>query len=334
MNEPVVGSDTKSLMEKISGKFYWYMTRYRTLTLISIILVYILIFSIAYSRIFPTFYNLSAVMLAMSIESIIVIGMAILLISGEIDLSVGFNMSLAGIICTHLVVYEKMEILPAFVITMIISIIMGLLVGILVAKIGVNSFITTLAAGLIYFSLALKLSNGSTITHLPAEFNVIGQKVILGFQIPVWYALIIFLVFTYLMSKTRVFRQYYYIGANKKAAVLSGIDVGKMKILAFIISSMLASFAGIISAARFGNAMALVGQGMELKAITAAVIGGISFTGGVGTVVGASVGELFMALLNNGLIIAEVNQFWHQIIIGVIMLLAVITDVILARKRV
>lgn len=333
MKEQTAVNTQAAVKNPFSAKIYRYLTQYRTLSLLAIIAVYIVIFSIMYDLSFPTFYNFSAVMLAMSLELIIVIGMAILLICGEIDLSVGYNMSLAGIICTHLVMFEKLSIPAAILITMAISVVMGLFNGFLVAKVGVNSFITTLASGLIYYGFALKLSKGSTITHLPQEFNAIGQKVVAGFQIPVWYALILFIVFAYLMTRTKAFRQYYYIGANAKAAILSGINVPKMKILAFVISSVLASFSGVISAARFGNAMALVGQGMELKVITASVIGGISFAGGVGTIVGAAVGELFMALLNNGLIIAEVNQFWHQIIIGIVMLFAVITDVVLSRKR-
>jgi len=99
----------------------------------------------------------------------------------------------------------------------------------------------------------------------------------------------------------------------------------------FVISSVLASFAGIISAARFGSAMLLVGQGMELKAITAAMVGGVSFFGGIGTMLGAVLGESFIALINNGMIIANINAFWQPILIGVILLLAVILDVVLVR---
>jgi ribose/xylose/arabinose/galactoside ABC-type transport system permease subunit len=318
--------------EPVSSKLYRLFSQHRTLSILLIIAVYIAIFSIKYTDIFPTFYNFSAVLLALSIETIVVVAMTILLISGEIDLSVGWNMALAGIICTHLIVYEKQSILAAIVITLVISTLMGLLNGWLVAVIGVNSFITTLASGLVYYGLALKISGGSTITHLPDTFNVLGQKEFLKLQMPVWYAFIIVLVFAYLMTRTSTFKKYYYIGTNAKAAVLSGINVKKLKVMAFVISSLLASFAGIISAARFGNAMALVGQGMELKAITASVVGGVSFTGGVGTIFGAVVGEIFMALLNNGMIIAEVNAYWQQIIVGLVLLAAVVLDVMLVKK--
>lgn len=320
--------------DSISKRIYSLFTQYRNFTLLGIIVIFILVFSILYSKIFPTYYNISAVLLAMSTECIIVIGMAIMLICGEIDLSVGFNMSLAGIICTHLIVHEKQSILIAFALTMIVSVIMGLINGLLVARVGVNSFITTLATGLVYSGVSLILTNGTTITHLPASFNVIGQATFFGLQIPVWYAFALVVIFTYLVGRTKAFRQYYYIGSNKKAAALSGINVRKWKIIAFIITSLLASFAGIISAARFGNAAALVGSGMELKVITAAVIGGVSFMGGIGTILGAVLGTIFMALVNNGMIIAEVNQYWQQIIVGLIMLFAVILDVVLSRKRI
>lgn len=329
-----VGSkNNQAFFEAISNKLTKLFTQYRNLALLIIVVVDILIFSFLYPRIFPTYYNLSAVMLAMSIEVIVVIGMTIMLISGEIDLSVGYNLALSGIICAHLISYEKTGLFLAIIITLLVSFIMGLINGILVAKIGVNSFITTLAAGMVYYGLSLVLSKGSSINRLPNEFTILGQKNLLNLQMPVWYALILIVIFSYLMSRTKLFRQFYYIGNNKKAALMSGINVKKLKIFAFIISSMLASIAGIISAMRFGNASALAGQGMELKAITAAVIGGVSFAGGVGTIIGAVIGSLFMGLINNGFSIAEVSQYWQQIIVGVIMLTAVSLDVILSRKR-
>lgn len=334
MKEQTDSEAKKSFFELITKSLFRIFTQYRNFAIVSLIVVYCIIFSIGYPKIFPTFYNFSAVLLAISIEAIVVIGMAILLITGEIDLSVGFNMSLAGIICGHLIVYEKFGVPLAIIITLLISLIMGLINGILVAKIGVNSFITTLAAGMIYLGFSMVLANGSAVNSLPEDFIVLGQKTFLNLQMPVWYALILVVVFSYLMAKTKLFRQFYYIGRNKNAALLSGIDMIKLKITAFVISSMLASIAGIISAARFGNAAVLTGQGMELKAITAAVIGGVSFVGGVGTIIGAISGSLFMGLINNGLIIAEVNQYWQQIIVGIIMLIAVITDVLLSRKRV
>lgn len=318
----------------LAAKLLTLIKQNRTYLLLTLIILYCIIFTILYADDFLSFYNMGSVMLAMAIEVIVVMGMTLMLIAGEIDLSVGWNMGLSGVICARLIVTNHMGVAPAILITLLIALLIGLFNGFVVAKVGVNSFITTLASGLIFYGLALKLSGGSTITHLPDAFNKIGQADFLGIQTPVWYALIIILIFIYLMSRTEFFRRYYFIGINAKAATLSGINTQKMKIIAFVISAVLAGFAGIISASRFGNAATLVGQGMELKAITAAVVGGVSFTGGFGTMVGALVGEIFMALINNGLLIANVSTFLQQIIIGLVLLFAVIMDAVLSRKRI
>jgi ribose transport system permease protein len=204
-------------------------------------------------------------------------------------------------------------------------------VGVIVAYLQVNSFITTLAAGLCYYGVMFNLAGGRSVSRLGPDLTGIGMDSFLGLQLPVWYAAGIVVIFLYLMGRTRLFRQYHYIGLNKDVALLSGMPVARMKVAAFVISSLLASFAGIVSAARYANAVLLVGQGMELKAITAAMVGGVSFTGGIGTMAGALLGESFIALINNGMIIANVNAFWQPIMIGVILLGAVILDVTFKR---
>jgi ribose transport system permease protein len=153
----------------------------------------------------------------------------------------------------------------------------------------------------------------------------------LGQQLPVWYAAAMVVVFLYLMGRTKAFRQYYYIGLSAEVARFSGIPVARMKLIAFVLSSSLAAFAGVISAARYANAILLVGQGMELKAITAAMVGGVSFTGGIGSLGGALLGTVFIALINNAMIIANINAFWQPIFIGLVLLGAVVLDVVLLR---
>ena len=310
-----------------------YIMKNRAVVLLFIISIYIVAFSISYTEAFFNLWNLSSVLLSMAPLTFVVIGIAILLISGEIDLSVGWNMSLSGIICAHLIVYEKVSVPGAIIITLLISAGLGAIIGFIVSKFKVNSFITTLAAGLIYYGLSLKISGGSAIKNLPDSFNIIGQQVFLGMQLPVWFALIFTFIFALLVSKLKFFRQFYYIGNNEKAAKLSGINIFKCKLIGFIISSCLAGVSGILSAARFGNAMTAVGQGVEINAITAALIGGVSFSGGIGSVAGAVIGALFLACVKNGLIIGEVNQFLHRIIIGIIFLSVLIIDALINKKR-
>lgn len=303
----------------------------RSITLALLIIIIIITFSSTFTEVYFSFANLSAILINMSIELLVIIGMSLLLISGAFDLSLGSTMALSGIACGYLIKLG-VNVPLAIIITFIICIFFGFMNGLIVAKIGVNSFITTLATGIVIKGIAVRIA-GPGILRLPENFTALGQKILFRLQMPVWYGVIIAGLFIYLIARTKFFRQYYYIGGNEKAATLSGINVIKLRIIAFIMAATLAGFAGIVSAARFGNAMSEVGTGIELRAITAAVIGGISIWGGVGTIFGSVLGAVFIALLNNGIIVANVNPYWQPIFLGLVLITAVIFDVVVSRRR-
>jgi ribose transport system permease protein len=137
---------------------------------------------------------------------------------------------------------------------------------------------------------------------------------------PIWYMLIVVAVFTFLLNKTIVFRRYYYIGGNEKAADLSGIDVRKMKMVSFVIVAALAGMAGILLSSRLGAALPTMGRGLELRVITAAILGGAGLSGGYGKIPGAMLGALFMGLVANIMVIARVSGYWQEIILGIILI--------------
>lgn len=308
------------------------LSQYRALTLAVIIGIYFLIFSLVYPSTFATYGNISKVLMSMSIEAFIVMAMAMLLIGGTLDLSVGGNMAMAGVLCGYLIKFAGTGVALAIIITLLVSVVMGLINGFIVARIGVNPVVTTLATALIFQGIAVWLA-GPGLTDFPIPFQAFAQNKIFMLQMPIWYTLVIIIVFSYFMSNTRYFRQYYYIGGNVKAAILSGINMQKMKIIGYIIASLLASTAGIISAARFNSAMVSIGSGVELRAITAAVVGGISFSGGSGTILGAAMGALFISFLNNGLVIAGLEPYWQHVVTGVVLVLSIIADIAIARKQ-
>ena len=316
----------------LRARFFKLISEYRVITIAIIIFLYILIFGIAFRDRYITYANLSSILLNVSIEVAVILGMSLLLISGEFDLSLGATMSLSGVLCGYMIKLG-LSVVLAILITLAVCIINGLINGIIVTKIGVNSFIATLATGMVFKGISVRVA-APGILMLPENFTVIGQKVLFGLQLPVWFSFIIIGIFIYLVSRTWIFRQYYYIGGNLKAAQLSGINVSKMKIIAFTIAALLAGYAGIMSAARFGSAMSSMGTGVELRAIAAAVIGGVSIKGGVGSVGGAVLGALFVTLLNNGLMVADVNAYWQPIVSGAVLVAAVALDVFLTRRRI
>ncbi len=306
----------------------------RSLSLGVFIAIYGAIFSVAFPGVFLSFYNISSMLLNMSSKLMIVLGMTVLLIGGEVDLSVGWNMGLCGVIYALMMTKGGLPLGVAVALTVVIAMLSGLLIGIIVAYLRVNSFIATLGAGLIYYGLEFNISGGQSVAHLGPNATAIGMVKVLGLQAPIWYAAVLMIVFLYLMGRTRVFRQYFYIGFNREAARLSGIPVAEMKIIGFVISSTLAGFAGIVSAAEYANAMLLVGQNAALNSIMAAMVGGVSFTGGTGTMAGAVLGTFLIALINNSFVIGNVNSFLQPIVIGLILLGVVILDARLSRTSI
>ncbi|RYY23682.1 MAG: ABC transporter permease [Chitinophagaceae bacterium] len=280
---------------------------------------------------FPTLENFSQLLLNLSIDTIVAVGMMILLISGMFDLSVGSVVAFAGGLAGYLMYYHEVHFLIAIGAGLFGSVVIGFLNGWLIAKAGINPMIQTLAMMGVVRGLALMLS-GAGIQNFPYNFIYIGQSKLLGIQAPVWYMLSIVIIFGFLVKRMVFFRRYYFIGSNEKAAKLSGIQVEKMKIWAFIISATLAGIAGILLASRLGAALSTSGRGLELRVITAVILGGASLSGGFGKIWGAFLGALFMAIINNLLIIARVSGYWQEIILGLILIAAVGLDQWVLRK--
>jgi ribose transport system permease protein len=287
--------------------------------------------SIVFPSNFPTFENLSQVLLNVSIDSIVAVGMMLLLISGMFDLSVGSVVAFTGGLAANLMYFHGVPVPVAIGAALLSAVLIGWVNGYLIAYQGINPLIQTLAMMGIVRGGALLIA-GAGILNLPYWFNAIGQSRLLGIQMPVWYMLLTVAVFTFLVNKSVFFRRYYYIGGNEKAAELSGVRVKRMKQFAFILSATLAGLAGILLASRLGAAMSTLGRGMELRVITAVILGGASLTGGVGKIPGALLGALFMGLVANIMVIARVSGLWQEIILGVILISAVWLDLYVQRR--
>ncbi|WP_233219280.1 ABC transporter permease [Adhaeribacter arboris] len=282
-------------------------------------------------RNFPTFENLSQVLLNLSIDTIVAVGMMLLLIAGMFDLSVGSVVAFSGGLAANLMFFHEVPVPLAIAAGLLSAVAIGWINGYLIAYQGINPMIQTLAMLGIVRGGALLVA-GANIQNLPYWFNAIGQSRLLGMQMPVWYMLLTVGLFTFLVNKTVFFRRYYYIGGNEKAAELSGIRVKRMKLYAFVLSATLAGIAGILLASRLGAAMSTLGRGLELRVITAVILGGASLQGGVGKIPGALLGALFMGLIANIMVIARISGLWQDIILGIILIAAVWLDLYLLRR--
>ena len=239
----------------------------------------------------------------------------------------------AALECTPHEIYIAAGLMKAGT-PVLVAVLAGLLVGGLVgvfngfaiSKLGITPFVTTLATQSMCRGLVLVFMNGKNVGSLPSSFTWIGQIKLGDVQLPVIYALVFVVVGHFLLSKSRFFRQNYYIGGNFKAAKLSGIHTDRMQIVNYMIMGLLAAFAGIVLTARLGSASTTAGTGVELKVITAVIIGGASMSGGEGTVIGAFLGCVLMSLIANAMTLLDVSVYWQTFVTGFTLLVAVLID--------
>lgn len=269
--------------------------------------------------------NGAVVLLDTAQTAILACGMMLLMISGMFDLSIGAILAFSGIMAGLAAKYLGLPPIPAFLVGCIWGAMLGAVNGLLITRFRINALIATLATASIYRG-GLQLVSGAGVTNIGNNFTVFGQTKILGIYSPFWFMAVIVLIFAFLVARTRFFRQAYYIGGNPRAAKLSGISVDRTVFLFFVIMGLLSGLAGALLASRLNTAVVLAGQGVELKVITAVVLGGASLAGGVGSIFGAFLGVLFMALLQNAMIVAGINPFWQLIVVGFVLLLSVGLD--------
>jgi ribose transport system permease protein len=305
---------------------------FREFSLIAVLVIFGIFMTIR-SNVFLTKANLEAILLGLSVEGTIAVGMAILLISGGLDLSVGSTMAFTGVVTGLALMSLKLPPVAAIFLGLLAALGVGLVNGLLVAKLKINPFITTLGMLITVRGLLLVLAQGKAVLNLPESFTVVGQGRLFGIQYPIYVMLFLVIVGDILLRYSRFFRQSYYIGGNEKAARLSGINVDFVKIFNYCLVSVLAGIAGVMITARFGSSSVTVGTNVELRVITATIIGGASLSGGEGSVFGAFLGALFMAVLANALNLLGVDVYWQNLVTGLILIIAVVVDVINERRK-
>ncbi len=293
-----------------------------------VIFLIVAVLFIIMSFVSPYFFtkaNLLAVMLGLSLEAIIAVAMVHLMVTGGFDMSVGSIVAFTGA-STALMLRSGMPVAIAVILGMGLGGLIGLMNGLIVAKIGINPFVTTLSSLSLFRGLTLIITRGQNVTGLPKAFKMIGQAKLLEIQNPIIIAVVLLIIGDILLRKSRFFRQGYYIGGNEHSARLSGIPVDKIKILAYVLTGLFSAISGIVMTARLGSASVTAGSGLELRVITAVIIGGASLQGGEGSVLGAFLGTLLMGIITNALTLLGVDVYWQTFVIGATLLTAVLID--------
>lgn len=279
----------------------------------------------SFNSVFLSWSNISQVIRALSFIAIMAIGVAPVIITGGIDLSMGSILGFSGVV-TAVLLNGGVGIFLASIAGLAVGFLSGFANGILVTEAKLPPFIATLGMMSIARGLAFALTGGETIRDLPQEFISMGQGAVLNIPIPIVILIIFALAVGYFLKSTRWGRYFYAIGGNEEASYFSGVNVGRMKILVYTLCGLSAGMAGVLFTARFGVGQSTSGLGYELDVIAAAVIGGVSLSGGRGTILGVIIGSLLMGILRNGLVLLNVSAYWQQVAIGLVILLAVILD--------
>ena len=294
------------------------------------ILMVLLILTVVLSFLTPNFLkgsNIISVMRQISNNVYLALGMTLIIILGGIDLSVGAIVALTGTLTVGFIVNFHMPMVLAIVIGIGLGVLIGFLNGCIVARFNVPAFIVTLATMNISRGIAYVFSGGRSTRITSEAFENIGTATLFGFlPIPVLYMIILIDVFVFLLSKTKFGPYVYAFGANMEAARLSGLPIKKVIIAVFTISGTLAAFAGLVLASRMYSGQPSAGDGYEMDAIAACVLGGVSMSGGVGTIGGTIIGAIVIGIISNGLNLMGVSSFWQLIVKGIIILVAVIID--------
>lgn len=307
-------------MRQIRTSKYW--SRYG-------ILIAFLVLIVVMSLLSPAFLktaNIMNILRQTSVNGIVAVGMTFVIILAGIDLSVGSVIALAAVIAASFAHPGGYPLIVPVFAGLFTGALCGFLNGLIIAKRKIAPFIMTLAMMTIARGAALVYTNGRPVIELSDSYNRIGGSYFLGIPIPVIIFVIIIILGWILLSATVFGRHVYATGGNKTAAELSGIITSKITIWVYTLAGLLAGLAGIVLSSRVMSGSPATGQGYELDAIAAVVIGGTRLTGGVGSISGTILGVLIIGVMNNGLDLLNVSSYWQLVVKGLIILLAVVLE--------
>ena len=279
---------------------------------------------------FLTAVNLASVARQTAVINIMALGMTLVIITGGIDLSVGSVLAVAGLFGT-MAIKAGQPGLIAVVIGILAGLVCGLLNGLLITRLKIAPFIVTLGTLGAFRGLALVVSKGLPVHDIPATFSYLGDGNLLGVPFSLWVLAVCAIAMHLLLENTKLGRYAFAIGSNESAAFYAGVPIKNVLTAVYAIAGLLAGLAGMVEASRLMTGQPTAGQGYELQAIAAVVIGGGSLQGGEGSVVGTLIGAFIMGLLSNGSDLLGINPYWQQVTIGVVIIAAVGFDEL--RKR-
>ncbi|MHB1345913.1 MAG: ABC transporter permease [Candidatus Humimicrobiaceae bacterium] len=305
-----------------------FLTKYG---IVFVLLILVVLFSMT-SRNFLTSENIFNILRQVAIIGIVSVGMTMVLITGGIDLSVGSVIGVACVLSAELLL-AGVNALLTVIITLIISALLGLINAFFINKLNIPPLITTLGMMTTLRGVAYLITSGMPVYGFQSGIDILGKGYLWVIPIPVIIMIIIFALGILFLERSRYGRYIYGVGGNEEASRLSGINVKKIKYMAYAICSLLSGLAGIVLLARISSGTPKAGQGYEMDVITAVVLGGVSISGGEGRLGFVIVGVIIMGVLTNGMILLNIQEYVQWVIKGLVLIAAVGLDRFIQSKK-
>ena len=286
-----------------------------------------------FSPVFLTKNNILNVLRQVATNLYIACAMTMVIILGGIDLSVGSTIALSGVVTGGMIAFDGYPLVVAVIAGLIVGLMVGAFNGLLISKTTIPPFIVTLSTMNIARGASYIYTGGQPIRVMSDSFNFIGAGYIGEIPMPIIYLVIIVTASVLIMSKSKLGRHIYAVGGNPIAAKFSGIKNSRVLFFAYLFSGFMSAIAGIVLASRMFSGQPTAGQGAEMDAIAAVVLGGTSMSGGVGKIGGTVIGALIIGVLSNGLNLLRINSFWQYVVKGVVILIAVYVDFLKKGKK-
>jgi len=277
---------------------------------------------------FLTFDNLMNIARATSIIGIVAIGTTILMISGNMDISMAATMAVSGVVTIGLIVHANVHPVLAIICGLVAGMLAGFINSMFVIYVRIPSFIATLATLSIFRGLCFIYTKGYSVygDQITDAYKFIGRGYVFKIPMPVIIMVVLYIIFIIVFKYTKVGLYTYAIGSNEKVSLLSGVNSKKIKIILFMIGGLMSAIGGIIMTSRLGSVQGSLADGMEFGIITAAVLGGVSLAGGKGVIGRTLLGALLIGILNNYMILVNLSSFYQMVTSGVVLLFALSLD--------
>lgn len=311
------------MKENKSGNALVNALKKSNMTAIGAVLVIMIIIASVTSPYFLDKYNLQSVLRDLAFVGMIGVAQSLLLLIGELDLSVGKVASLCGILSGIMMVNLGWNSWLSLLIALACGLIFGAINGLIITKLKLNSMVATIGMQGVYGGINLVLTKGKAITGIPENIYFLGKGSLGPFPYPFIICIVVLIVILFLVKKTKTGRYIYAIGNSRDAAKILGINVDKIRVLIYSIVGLISALAGILYVARLGSSQSAIGENWPMNSIASSVIGGVSLNGGIGNPAGALIGAAIISIIQNMIVLFGVNVYWQSAVSGFVVVIAI-----------